>query len=106
MAGKGVDDGDADTMQAARVLVRVLIELAAGVQLGHDDLHRGTSLGGLHGDRNAAAVVGHRNRSVGVTGDGDRVAVSGERLVEGVVNHLLDYEMQAGTVLRVAEINP
>src|SRR3546814_6379339 len=35
MAGQGVDDGDADTMQAARVLVRVLIDLAAEIGRAH-----------------------------------------------------------------------
>ena len=35
---QGVDDRNADTMQATRHLVAVLVELTAGVELGHDDL--------------------------------------------------------------------
>src|SRR3977135_1375298 len=84
---QGVDDRDADTVQAAGDLVRVLVELAAGVQLGHHDL------GGralqlvvfLDVGRYAAAVVDDRDRIVGVDHDLDIASVSRTRLVERVV---------------------
>ena len=38
VVGEGVDDGDADAMQAARNLVGGVVEFPAGVQHGHDDL--------------------------------------------------------------------
>src|SRR6185437_11971646 len=38
--GEGVDDADADAMQAARGLVGLAGELPAGVQHGHDHLQR------------------------------------------------------------------
>ena len=38
MLGERVDHGDADAVQAAGYLVGVLVELPAGMQLGHDDL--------------------------------------------------------------------
>ena len=76
--GQRVDDGNADAVQAARHLVAVLVELAAGVKLGHHDL------GGralelvvvLEVDRDAAAVVDDGHRIVGVDDDLDVVAVS------------------------------
>ena len=37
---EGVDDRHADAVQAAGDLVRVVVELAAGVDLGQDDLQR------------------------------------------------------------------
>src|SRR5204862_6365652 len=37
---KSIDHGHADAMQPARDLVAVRVELAAGMQLGHDDLRR------------------------------------------------------------------
>ena len=37
---QGVDDRHADAVQAARDLVGVVVELAAGVRLGQDDLQR------------------------------------------------------------------
>jgi hypothetical protein len=76
---QAVDAAHAHAVQAARDLVAVLVELAAGVQLGQRDLGR-AALGlvlvvHLHAGRDAAAVVGDRDRVVGVDGDDDVVAV-------------------------------
>ncbi len=59
--GKGVDDRDADTVQAAGNLVGVIVELAAGVQHGQDDLGRRAAFGRVHIGRDAAPVVNNRN---------------------------------------------
>src|SRR3546814_19882173 len=72
-------------------LVGVLVELTAGMQLGHDDLRRRHALLAVEVDRDAAAVVRHRDRAVAVQGDPDRVAPAGQRLVDGVVDHLVDH---------------
>ena len=99
----------AHAVQAARDLVAVLVELAAGVQLGQRDLGR-TALGlvlvvHLHAGRDAAAVVGHGDRVVGVDGDDDVVAVAGQRLVDRVVDHLEHQVVQAGAVGGVADVH-
>jgi hypothetical protein len=59
-----VDDRDADAVQAARDLVGILVELSAGMELGHDDLGGGNAFLAVDIDRNAAAIVrdGHGTR--------------------------------------------
>ena len=96
-------------MQTARDLVRVLVELAAGVQLGQRDLG-GRALGlvlvvHLHAGGDAAAVVGDADRVVAVDGDDDVVAVAGQRFVDRVVHHLEHQVVQAGAVGRVADVH-
>ena len=105
LARQRVDDGDADAVQAAGNLVGVLVEFSAGVQLGHDDLGRGNAFALVDVDRNAAAVVAHGDRAVGVEDDFDRGGVAGERFVDGVVDDLVDHVVQAGTVIGVADIH-
>src|SRR6266852_6221113 len=56
-------------------------------------------------NRNAAAVVAHGDRAVGVEHDLHRGGVAGQRLVDGVVDDLVDHVMQAGTVVGVADIH-
>ena len=67
--GEKVDDADADAVESARHLVGVAVELSAGVELGHDDLGRRAPalLVGVH--RNAAPVIGHGDRLIGVDDD-------------------------------------
>src|SRR3546814_17019315 len=86
-------------------LVGVLVELTAGMQLGHDDLRRRHALLAVEVDRDAAAVVRHRDRAVAVPGDPDRVAPAGQRLVHGVVDHLVHHVLQAGAAVGVADIH-
>ena len=91
-------------MQAARNLVGILVEFAAGMELGHDDFGRRNAFAVVDVDGNAAAVVAHRHRTVGVerhlTG-----GMAGQRLVDGVVDDLVDHVMQAGAVVGVADIH-
>ena len=105
LAGQRVDDGDADAVQAAGDLVGVLVELSAGMELGHDDLGRGDAFALVNVDRNAAAVIAHGHRAVGIEDDFDRGGVAGERFVDGVVDDLIDHVVQAGTVIGVADIH-
>ena len=64
----------ADAVQAAGGDVRAAAELAAGVQLGGDHLDAGQPGLGLLVGRDAAAVVVHLGRAVGVQGDLDGCA--------------------------------
>jgi hypothetical protein len=105
-----VDDRDAHAMQTARDLVGVaalirVVEFPAGVQLGHDDLGRRNALFLVDVDRDAAAVVAHGNRVVGVDDHRDSGRVTGQRLVNPVVDDLIDHVVQARPVIGVADIH-
>ena len=94
--GQRVDDGDADAVEAAGHLVSAAVaELAAGVEDGQHDLERRLALLLHRVDRDAAPVVDDRDRVVGVDRDLDGVAEAGERLVDGVVDDLVDQVVQA-----------
>ena len=92
-----VDHRDADAVQAAGDRVAAPAELAAGVQDGQDHLERRAAiLGPGDGlDRDAAAVVVHARGTVGVQGDDDAIAIPRHRLVDRVVDDLVDEVMQA-----------
>src|SRR5207248_11444894 len=84
--------------QATGDFVAAAAELAAGVQHGQHHLEGRSLLDLVHVDRDAAAVVGHRHRAVLVDGDGDVVALPGQRLVDAVVDHLVDQVVEAAEV--------
>ena len=93
--GERVHDRDADAVEAARDLVALLVELPAGVEARQHHLGRGPLLGRVHVHRDAAAVVHHRDRAVVVDGDDGSAAEAGERLVDRVVDDLVDQVVQA-----------
>ena len=96
LLGERVDDRDADAVQAAGDLVAAAVaELAAGVQGGQHDLGRGPLLFFQFVDRDAAAVVDDGAAVVGVQDDSNAVAVAGDRLVDGVVDDLVDQVVEA-----------
>jgi hypothetical protein len=103
--GEEVDYRHADAVQTAGDFVGVVVELPAGVQLGHDDLGRAAPFFLVDVDRDAAAVVFHGHGVVGVDGDQDAVRVAGQRLVDGVVDHLVHHVVQAGDVIGVADVH-
>ena len=102
---EGVDDGDADAMQAAGDLVGILVELPARVQLGHDDLGRRNALLLVDAGRDAAAVVGHGHRAVGVERHRHPGRMAGQRLVDRVVDDLVDHVVEARAVVGVADVH-
>ena len=74
-------------MQAARGLVDLGVEFAAGMQRAHDDFERRFLREfrmGIDGD--AAAVVGHGQKAVGGEFHLDEGGVTGQRFVHGVVD--------------------
>ena len=103
--GQSVDDRNADTVQTAGNLIGIVIELAAGVKFGHDDLGGGNALFLVHADRNAAAVVANGGRTVGIEDNLGFVAITGQSFVNGVVQHFVNHVVEAGTVIGVANIH-
>ena len=75
------------------------------MQHRHDDFSGASALTGVDVRGDAAAVVLHRHRFVGVNGDGDAVAVAGEGFVDGVVHHLEYHVVQAGAVVGVPDVH-
>ena len=104
LLGKSIDHGNPDAMEPPRDLVAVVIELAAGVQHGHDHFRSGypflVDIG-----RNTAAVVLNGDGLIGMNGDGDVGAVPGQRLVDRVVHHLEHHVVQTRSVVRVTDIH-
>ena len=88
-----VDDRDTDAVEAARHLVAVVVELAAGMQHGEHDFGRGAAARVLV-DGYAAPVVDDRHRIVDVERDVDLIAVAGESLVDRVVDDFVDEMVQ------------
>ena len=94
--GQGVDHTDAYAVQTARDLVALPAELAAGVELGHDDLDgRAVVLFGHDSNGDTPAVVDDAHGRIGADSDVDAGAVAGQSLVYRVVDHLIDEMVQA-----------
>jgi hypothetical protein len=101
--GKRIRDRDAHAVQAAGDVVDAVAgarELAARVQHGEGDFHRGLLLHRMHVDRDAAAFVLDLHRAVLAHRDGDLLAEARERLVHCVVDRLL-HDVQRMNGVRV-----
>ena len=81
-------------MQAARYLVGTFIELAACMQHRHHYLKSAAMLFLVHVHGNTAAIVLHGDRVIRINGDFNVRAVTGKRLVDGVVHHFIDKMVQ------------
>ncbi len=94
----------ADAVQTAGIFVGALPELAARVQIRQDQLDRRHLELRMHVDRNAAAVVAHRNRAIDMDRDIDPAAITGEMFVDRIIEHFENAVMQPAFV-RVADIH-
>ena len=92
---KGVYARYPNAVETTGNLVTVFVEFTTGTDFGHDHLKGRDALLFVDADGNATAVVFYAN-AVGF-GDGhvDRVAMPGQRLVNGVVNDLIHQVVQA-----------
>ncbi len=82
-------------MQAAGDLVAVATELAARVQLRQNDRQCRKTLVCDHIDRDAGTGVANGDGVVRMDGDVDEIVAAGERLVDGIVDHLVDEMVEA-----------
>jgi len=80
--GEGIDHRDAHTVQAARDLVGAVVELAPGVEHGHDHLGGGSTLFRVDVDGNPASIVGDRDRLIRVDLHGNSIAKTRQRFVD------------------------
>ena len=74
---QGVDHRYADAVQPARNLVGPFIEFASGVQFGQHDFNRRLTLGRMHVDWDATAIIHHGDAVVQMEGDLDIFAEPG-----------------------------
>ena len=88
--GERVHYGNAHPMQAAGEAVAVVVELAAGVQLGEDQLDAGELVVRVHVHGHAAAIVDHFDCAVAAQRYVDVAAMAVQRFVHAVVHHLLN----------------
>jgi hypothetical protein len=101
-----VDDGEADAMEAARDLVRVVVELASRVEVREDDFQGLAAVHRMRPDGDTAPVVLDGDGIVGVDDDGDRIAVPRLRLVDRVVDELRDHVVKPRDVVGVPDVHP
>ncbi len=92
---EGVGARDADAVQTAGDLIAAgLFALPARVQHGHDEGEGADALFRVDAGGDAAPVVLHAHGAVFVNLDLDEVAVPGQRLVHGVVQHFAEHLVQ------------
>ncbi len=103
--GKGIHHARANAVQPARDLVPAAAELAARMEYGHDRLDRCLARLLLDVDGDATAVVGDAAPAVCPDNHLHPVAVTRHRLVDRVVDELLDQVVEAGLVGR-ADVHP
>ncbi len=90
-----VHDRGAHAVQAAGIIVVVVVKLAPGVQLGINQLYAGNLQRGVGVGRHAAAVVPDAGGAVLVQGDGDLGGEIIGSLVHRVVHDLPQQVVQA-----------
>ena len=103
--GESVHDRDAHPVEAAGDLVPLAAELSAGVKLGQDDRERRQSLVFHDAHRDAGAPVADGDGVVRMEANLDALVSPRERLVDGVVDHLVD-EMVEPARTRRADVHP
>src|SRR5215469_7804316 len=75
------------------------------MKLRHNDFGSRHAFALVDVGRNAAAVVAYRARAVWVENDGDFLGEAGKRLVDGVIDDLVDHVMQARAVVGIANVH-
>ena len=102
---QGIDHRNAHPVQTAGDLVGILVELPAGMQLGHDDLGRRHALALVEISRNTATVIAHTGRAVGMQRHQDFGTMAGEGFVDRVVDDLINHVVQARAVIGITDIH-
>jgi hypothetical protein len=98
--GEGVHHRDTDPVEPTRHLIGVAVELPPGVEHRHNHLQCRPVVLLVGVDRNPPAVVDYRHGAVVVDCYLDVLTVARERLVDGVVDNLVDKMMEAAFVRR------
>ena len=98
MLGERIDDRRADAVQTAGDLVSAAAEFAARMQNRQADLDRRTAQLGMQADREAASIIRHRAGAILMQRDDDLRAITGQGLVDSIIDYLIDQVMQAALI--------
>ena len=96
--GKGIGHANTHAVQAAGKAVGAsfaLVEFASCMQLREYQFKYGRLFFGMQSEWNAAPIVFHTDRSIGVQGHADFFSETGQCFVCGIVDHLLK-DVQGG----------
>ena len=102
---KRIHDAYAHAMQTARHLIAVLVELTASMKLGHDDLGSADAFFRVKVNRNATSVVADRHALIPVDRHVHGIRMTGQSLVDPVVDDLVHHVVKARPVVRVPDIH-
>jgi len=100
-----MDHRNAYAVQSTRHLIAVVIKFTPGVQGGHDHFRRRHLLLWVKVGRNTSTVVFNRNSFLGMDGDLHFIAVSGEGLIDRVVDQLLHHVVQSRAILGITDVH-
>ena len=81
-----IDHGNPYTMQTTGKLVVIGAEFPAGMQLSQDNFNPTLTIFRMDIDGHAAAVIDYFQRAVLEQGDIDALGMTGQRLVDGIVD--------------------
>src|SRR5437763_16257155 len=104
LLGERIDDRDANAVQTAGDFIRVLVELAAGMEHRHRELDARHLLRRMDVDGNAAPIVLDGDRIVFVNRDRDAVGVADERFIDRVVDDFVN-EVVESSLRRRADVH-
>ena len=102
---QGINHRNAHTVQAAGNFVGVVVKLTAGVELGHDNFRSRNSLFFVHADRNTTAVVANGCGTVRIKNNFGLITITGQSLINGVIQHLIYHMMKTRAVVRVTNVH-
>ena len=103
--GQGINNRNANPVQSARDLVRIIIKFTAGMQLRHDHFGCRNALFSVNINRNAPAIISDRHRPILIQLYLDNVTMPGKRLINRIIDNLIDHVMQPGAIIGVANIH-
>jgi hypothetical protein len=103
--GQSIDNRNADTVQSTRDLVGIIIKFTSGMQLRHDHFGCRNALFSVNINWNAAAIIGNRHRPIFIQPHLDNITMPGKRLINRIIDNLINHMMQPGTIIRVADIH-
>ena len=103
---QGINHGNAHTVQPAGNLVRIVIELSAGVKLGHNHLSGRNTFFLVNIDRNTAAVITNGCRPVGIKDNFGFITITSQSFINGIIKNFINHVVQTRAVIGIADIHP